>query len=103
MADFEKIKKQVDEFIEQINIDVEELPSYHYDRNPYGVEDALSGTSGGYDWDDDEEYQAQLEKALEILESDSIFEYIDADDIQENEQEEYQKLTIEYIKNKMEE
>lgn len=103
MADFEKIKKQVDKFIEQINIDVEELPSYHYDRNPYGVEDALIGTSGGYDWDADEEYQAQLEKALEILESESIFEYIDADDIKDSEQEEYQKLTIEYIKNKMEE
>lgn len=103
MADFDKIKKQVDDFIEKINIDVEELPSYYYDRNPYGVEDALIGTSGGYDWDESEEYQEQLEKALEILENESIFDYIDADEIKESDEKEYQQLTIEYIKNKLEE
>jgi hypothetical protein len=53
--------------IEDQEIEVSELSSYHYDSNPYGVEKELVGSSAGYDWDDDEEWEAKTEKFREEL------------------------------------
>ena len=73
----DRLKKALDSYIEKLEVDVEELDSYHYVRNPYGVEEQLIGTSSCYDWDEDEEYEAQVAKMLEYIETDGVENYLD--------------------------
>lgn len=72
-----KIKNWVD----GIEINVEELESAYYDRNPYGVEEELVGSSGCWEYDEDEYYEAQCDKAIEYITNDCASAYFDiADD-----------------------
>lgn len=73
----DRLKEALDSYIEKLEVDVEELDSYHYVRNPYGVEEQLIGTSSCYDWDEDEEYEAQITKMLEYIEADGVENYLD--------------------------
>lgn len=61
---YEKLYRKV----EQIEIDRTELSSYHYDPNPYDVEPQLIGSSKGYDWDTDEEWEKQVEVFFKQME-----------------------------------
>lgn len=76
----DKIRKYVDD----MELDYDEyikLPSTYYDRNPYGVEDELVGSSGGYFNDnDDEVFEAKLNHFIEYIEDDGILNYIEIDD-----------------------
>ena len=72
--------EEIEKWIEEIDVDVSDLSSYHYDDNPYGVDRELRGWSGEYVWDEDEEYTAKIEKAIDYLESDGVEGYFDVDD-----------------------
>lgn len=58
-------EEQIEElkgWVNKLEIDVCELPSYHYDSNPYGLEYPLSCGSGQYDWDEDEDTKRKSKK-----------------------------------------
>lgn len=70
------LKKELLKFVENIEIDVTQLESYHWDRNPYCVESQLIGTSGCGVWNENEEWQEQVKKAKTYLEADGAGEYL---------------------------
>ena len=47
----EEMKTKILEVVDTIEIDVDELDSFTYDRNPYELEYPLSMGSGEADWD----------------------------------------------------
>lgn len=72
----ESLKKELIKKVDEIEINVDELDSYHLERNPYNVEPQLVGTSGEYQWDENEEWQAQIKKMKKYLEADGAGEYL---------------------------
>lgn len=72
---FKEIEK-VEDFVQDLEIDESSLNSSRWDSNPYGVEPWLAVGSGCWVYDDDDYYNAQLEKALDYIESDGAWEYI---------------------------
>ncbi len=64
----EEQKDAVRRWFENLPVDCENLPSARWVHNPYGVDDALVGSSSGYEWDEDEEAEARLEMALDNME-----------------------------------
>ena len=88
-------EKDIEQWVKDLGIDETQLDSYHWERNPYGVEDPLIGSSSCYEWDEEEYYEAQQQKALDLLDGDRITDYMDwdiGDDIDED------QLTDEAIK-----
>ena len=84
-------KEAISAFVNRQDIDESELPSYHYDRNPYGVEDHLIGSSGCWVVDEDEAYEAKKEQAIEKIKKDGAYEWLDVDEDVDD------KEVIEYI------
>lgn len=75
----EIIKKELLKRAEDMEVNVYELDSCRYINNIYGVEPHLA--TGGYDWDENEEYKAKLMKLADCVEADGLYEYTDlADD-----------------------
>lgn len=72
---FKEIEK-VEDFVQDLEVDESSLDSPRWDSNPYGVEPQLAIGSGCWVYDDDDYYNAQLEKALDCIESDGAWEYI---------------------------
>lgn len=68
--------EKVEDFVQDLEVDESSLDSARWDSNPYGVEPHLAGGSGCWVYDDDDYYNAQLEKALDCIESDGAWEYI---------------------------
>jgi hypothetical protein len=94
-------EEQIDELKDWVNdleIDVCELPSCHYDSNPYRLEYPLSCGSGQYVWDEDEEYEAKTEKAIDNLTADGWDAYFDCNEGQDP--DELTKEAIEYLRAK---
>ena len=81
-------EKELMNWVNNIDIDVEELPSAHYDRNPYGLEEPLYYGSGCWEYDEDDYDKAQKEKAIEYLEADGIQGYFNWMPENENDDEE---------------
>lgn len=61
----EEQKEAVRRWFKNLPVDCAELPSAHWVHNPYGVDPELVGSSSGYEWDEEEEREARLEKALD--------------------------------------
>lgn len=72
----EKLKKELLKKVDEMEINVEELDSYHVDRNPYCVEPQLVGTSGEAQWNENEEWQEQIKKMKKFIEADGAGEYL---------------------------
>lgn len=84
----EALKKELLKKVDEIEINIEELNSYHFEKNPYGVETQLIGTSGEGQWDENEEWQEQIKKMKKYLEADGAGEYLTlADDDWDNQDE----------------
>lgn len=84
----EALKKELLKKVDEIEINIEELNSYHFEKNPYGVESQLIGTSGEGQWDENEEWQEQIKKMKKYLEADGAGEYLTlADDDWDNQDE----------------
>ena len=81
----EEMKKQLLNKIDDIEVEVEELDSYEWDSNPYLVEPHLAYGSGYGVWNEDEEYNAKLGKLKQYIEDDGVWEYVDIneDDIED--------------------
>ena len=77
MITMKTLHHKIDEFINGIEIDYSELSSAHYDSNPYGVEPQLAGGSGCWEADEDEVFEAQVNKVLEILDCDGVCAFLD--------------------------
>lgn len=73
----EEMKQQLLQEVNDTEIDYEDLDSYVYDSNPYGVEEELIGDSGSADWDEDEALVAKFDRFIEIIECDGAIEHID--------------------------
>lgn len=69
-------KEKISEFVHSQDIDETELKSYHYDRNPYGVEPHLIGCSGCWVFDEEEYYEAQKEEAIEKITEDGACQWL---------------------------
>ena len=95
----EKQKKILTDWVNEQNIDASELPSYHYDKDPYGVGPELRGCSGCYVWDEDEWTERAIEEAVEKLESDGWDAYFDYDEDTQD-PDELTKEAIEYLRAK---
>lgn len=67
------IKQELLKRAEKIEVDVSELDSYRYISNIYMTESALA--KGDYDWDETEEYHAQLLRLADCIEIDGLCEY----------------------------
>ena len=93
----EEQKKLLMDWVNEQDIDASELPSYHYDKDPYGVDPELRGWSGCYEWDEDEWTERAIEEAVEKLESDGWDMYFDYDEDTEDPAE-LTKEAIEYLK-----
>ena len=76
----EEMKTKILEVVDSKEIDVEELDSFTYDRNPYELEYPLSMGSGEADWDEDEEMRAKFDRVISDVEDEGIGEYIDVED-----------------------
>ena len=72
----ERLKKDLLDFVEKIEIDVSQLESYHYDSNPYCVDDELIGTSGCGVWSESEEWQEQISAAKKKIKENGACEYL---------------------------
>ena len=73
-------KKELDNKVREIVIDVDELSSYEWDSNPYCVEPQLAGGSGCGVWNEDEELSVQAKTLIECIKVDGIWEYITMSD-----------------------
>ena len=82
----EKQKTEIVQFVTktQDSVDIEDLRSAKYDSNPYGVEPELVGSSGGFDWDDDELWNASCELAVKWLKADGLGGYFNWDEIDDD-------------------
>lgn len=76
----ESIKKELLKEVEKTEIDVTQLNSYHYDRNPYGVEEQLIGSSSCSEWDEDEEWDEKVKELAKNIKDYGILEYVDLSD-----------------------
>lgn len=84
----EALKKELLKKVDEMEVNVEGLSSYHWESNPYGVESQLIGTSGEGQWDENEEWQEQIKKMKKYLEADGAGEYLTlADDDWDNQDE----------------
>lgn len=92
----EEQKKELKEWVDKIEIDVEILPLSYYDGNVFCVEEHLA--VGGWVYDEDEYHEEQIEKAIDYLETDGgVADYFGWGD-DEEESEELTKEAVEYIK-----
>lgn len=90
-------KWEIKDFVFSIDVDVEELESYEYDNNPYGLEYPLSCGSGCGTWDEDEELEAQKERAIELITQDGIWEYLGVGVDCDTDDAEYEKVYREVV------
>lgn len=93
------LKKELLKFVENIEIDVTQLESYHWDRNPYCVESQLIGTSGCGVWNENEEWQAKIQKAKKYLSKEPAYELLTLadEDYDDDDQEDCTTLNNECI------
>lgn len=78
------IKAKVLEAVNKIDVDLEDLSSARYDSNPYGLEPHLAWGSGEWDYDEDEMFAKQIDKFIDYMKADGIYEYIDMPEEQMN-------------------
>lgn len=88
--------KELEDWVGKIKIDVEDLESSKWDSNIYCVEPQYA--VGGWVYDEDEYYQAQVDKAIDYLKSDGWGGYFKYDDNQDDEA--LTKEAIEYLEKK---
>lgn len=95
----EALKKELLKKVDEMEINVEELSSYHWESNPYGVESQLIGTSGEGQWDENEEWQAKIQKAKKYLSEEPAYELFTLadEDYDDDDQEDCTTLTNECI------
>lgn len=90
-------KSSISDFVFSIDVDPEDLESYEYDDNPYGLEYPLSRGSGCGSWDEDEELEAKKKRAIELITQDGLWEYLDVAVDCETEEAEYEEVYKEVI------
>lgn len=90
-------KKELLKFVDRMEVDIEELDSYHWDSNPYCVEPQLASGSGCSTWDENEEWQAQVTQAKEWIAADGANSYLTLADEDYDEDGECETLTQECI------
>lgn len=95
----EALKKELLKKVDEMEINVEELSSYHFEKNPYCVEPQLIGTSGEAQWDENEEWQAKIQKAKKYLSEEPAYELLTLadEDYDDDNQEDCTTLTNECI------
>lgn len=93
----ESLKKELLKFVDRMEVDVEELDSYHWDSNPYCVEPQLAGGSGCGVWDENEEWKAKVSKAKDWIATDSAKYYLTLADEDYDEDGECETLTQECV------
>lgn len=76
----EDLKERLLDIVNTTEIDVEDLESYSYDANPYGLEYPMSIGSGRGCWDTNEEMCAKFDRVISNVEDEGIGEYIDVED-----------------------
>lgn len=103
MITFEEIQKQLEEYIPQIEVEVKELDSYEYSPAVYSWQSSCCGPAEEY-WDEDEEYEAQVEKLIEYIEADGLGEYINVsgDEYEQvSEDKELKEKVINWLESKL--
>lgn len=70
----EALKKELLKKVDEMEVNVEELPSYHREYNPYGVPAEYARWES--DWDENEEWQEQIKKAKKYLSENQAYELL---------------------------
>lgn len=79
----EALKKELLKKVDEMEVNVEELNSYHREYNPFGV--PAEYATWEYDWDENEEWQAKIQKAKKYLSENQAYEILTlADDDWDN-------------------
>lgn len=91
-------KWEIKDFVFSIDVDVEDLESFDYDDNPYGLEYPLSRGSGCGSWDEDEELEFQKARAIELITQDGMWEYIPVGVDCETDEAEYDEVYQEVVR-----
>lgn len=84
-------RQMIDDFIQEQEIDVQELNSYHCYKDNQGFD--RFAEPDDEDWDVNEEWNAQCEQAIKKIKDDGLWEMTNVPD-------RYQEEAIEYIKDK---
>lgn len=82
--------REINDWVVDIDVDVDDLESAKYVSNIYGVEPQYA--VGGYDYDEDEYWSRQLEKALSYLDGDMAYEYFDFAHSEDDDEAEEERL-----------
>ena len=96
--------REINDWVVDIDVDVDDLESVKYVSNIYGVEPQYA--VGGYDYDEDEYWSRQLEKALSYLDGDMAYEYFDfahSEDDDEAEEERLHNQVVAVLKAELDE
>lgn len=86
-------RQMLDDFIQEQVIDVEGLDSYRCHKHNQNFD--RFAEPDDEDWDEQEEWNAQCEQAIEKIKCDGLWEWTDIPD-------RYEEEAIEYIKNQEE-
>lgn len=94
----EKLKKEILKYIDNMEIDVEDLDSYSYSSPSYSWVSS-NPEPASEEWDEDEEYQAKIEWLINAVEKhhDHLGEYVDMTD-EEADDEELQLRLLNWLK-----
>lgn len=74
------LKQKIYDAICKMEIDVTDLESCRYEKDPYCVGYPLSIGSGCFEYDGEEYWQAQKKQFMEYIKEDGLYNYIDLPD-----------------------
>lgn len=77
------LRKRIDDYIDSIDVDIEELSSYRLHRGKRYDESRFADPDEE-EWDEDEEYEEKLQQAYANIISDGVFETLGIEDTVEN-------------------
>lgn len=77
------LRKKIDDYIDNIDVDIEELSSYRLHRGKRYDESRFADPDEE-EWDEDEEYEEKLQQAYANIISDGVFETLGIEDTVEN-------------------
>lgn len=95
---FEEYKPQIDAWVDDTVVEVEELDSYYREFNPFGVPTEYATWEST--WDEEEELQEKIKKCVGYLKEDKIYDYIPMD-MDDDMLELMHKIAVKYLEGKI--